>query len=72
MPNLIIDPYVFACPQPEEGIDEFRNYIESIVSWREFREAGWASVYVTARTYEILADTTDVGTHFVNERVVTS
>jgi hypothetical protein len=55
--NLIIDPYVFACPQSNEGIDAFRNYIESIISWREFADEGWARVFVSEQTVTVLAET---------------
>jgi hypothetical protein len=55
--NLIIDPYVFACPHGDEGIDVFRNYIESIISWREFADEGLARVFVSEQTVDVLAET---------------
>lgn len=57
MSNLIIDPYVFACPHSDEGMNAFRNYIESIVSWREFADEGWARVFVSEQTVTVLAET---------------
>jgi hypothetical protein len=57
MSNLIIDPYVFACPQADEGIEVFRNYIESIISWKEFADDGWAKVFISQQTVDVLAET---------------
>ena len=57
MVNLYLDPFIFACPQPEQGYEELEHYIVSILLWRELRETSWATIYISARTFEVLNQT---------------
>lgn len=57
MLNLYLDPYVFSCPAPEDGLEEIERYIDNILLWQELRGVSWAMVYVTSQTYEVLAET---------------
>ena len=57
MPNIYLDPFLFACPHPDAGLNEFEQYIRDIISWRDIREATWVPVYIPASTYEALANT---------------
>jgi hypothetical protein len=57
MVNLFLDPFVFACPQPEQGLEELDHYIESILLWKELSDTSWASIYISGMTYEVLDQT---------------
>jgi hypothetical protein len=57
MAELIIDPFVFACPHPDEGIDTFRSFIQSILSWKDLHDARWARVFISNQTIDVLSET---------------
>jgi len=57
MVNLFLDPFIFACPQPDQGLQDLDHYIESILLWKELRETSWASIYISATTFEVLDQT---------------
>ena len=57
MIDLIIDPFVFACPHPEEGINTFRDFIRSILSWKELNDERWARVFISNQTFDVLSET---------------
>lgn len=61
MYQLYVDPYFLVYPQANSGIDEFENYIHSLVSWGEeiekIKEANLATFYLSAKAPEILAVT---------------
>lgn len=57
MINLFLDPFIFACPQIDEGFEQFQKYIDDIISWRMLRKVRWASFYVSSQTLDALVDT---------------
>jgi hypothetical protein len=57
MVNLFLDPFIFACPQSEQGSEELERYIESILLWKELKETTWATIYVSAQTFDVLEET---------------
>ncbi|MEH2412703.1 hypothetical protein [Nostoc sp.] len=61
MYKIYVDPYLLVYPQANSGIDEFENYILSLISWSEeiekIKEANLATLYLSAKTPEILAIT---------------
>ncbi len=56
-PCIYLDPSIFASPKPEDGIIAFLSYINNIISWSELVGANWISIYISALTEEILAQT---------------
>jgi hypothetical protein len=54
--NLVIDPYVFACP-PCDVVAEFESFVESILLLKEIRDRGCVELYTLEGTVEILAET---------------
>lgn len=57
MTNIFIDPFVLACPKPEEGLAEFHSYIESLITWRDYKKTIGAPIYISAQASDVLAQT---------------
>lgn len=56
MPDLYLDPYLFACPSPDR-ITDFERYIDNIVAWRDLTNVNSAAIYTTRSTIDVLFQT---------------
>lgn len=60
MYNLFIDPFLLAYPPITSNIDDFENYINSLVAWsegiNEIKEANLGIIYLSSKTSELLAN----------------
>lgn len=56
MPNIFIDPYLFACPKVEEGRESFEAYVNDLLEWKALGDFDWAKVYILRETYTVLAN----------------
>lgn len=54
MPDVLIDPFLFACPDNTADLQEFEQYIYNLTEWKNIREAFWLSPFLLRDTYEIL------------------
>ena len=59
MPNIFIDPFLFACPKVEEGKISFEAYIHDLLEWKKLKDCDWANIYILRETYTILAKQND-------------
>jgi hypothetical protein len=55
-PNIFCDPYIFACPKQEAGVEAFASFVNNLLEWRKLRSARWAKLYISSTTCEVLAD----------------
>ena len=55
MPNIFIDPYLFACPKVNDGKDTFVAYVRDLLEWESLCDCKWARVFILRETYSILA-----------------
>ncbi len=56
---LYLDAFLLACPKSSTNIQEFEEYLNSLIKWGEeidnMRDAGLASIYLSAQIPEVLA-----------------
>ncbi|BDA68002.1 hypothetical protein RIVM261_024910 [Rivularia sp. IAM M-261] len=68
---LYLDAFLFACPKSSINIQEFEEYLNSLIKWGEeidnIRDAGLASIYLSL-TRDIAAKTTWSSQEMENHR----
>jgi len=60
MYNLFIDPFLLAYPQITSDVNEFDNYINSLIAWGEeinkIKETNLGIIFLSSKTFELLAN----------------
>jgi hypothetical protein len=61
MTSIFIDPYILAYPIQEENfsVNDFEDYIQNLLSWRELKDVNWSEIFVSKNTSEILMEFND-------------
>ncbi len=52
--RVYLDPFVLACPSPEEGLHEFDLYITNIIGWSQLKNNDWISLCLPEQTTNVL------------------
>ncbi|MGH7180115.1 MAG: hypothetical protein ACREJC_22245 [Tepidisphaeraceae bacterium] len=54
MQRVILDPFLLACPDPEQGREAALRFVNSILACRELREVGWIDALISEEAAELL------------------